>query len=260
MSRTFITEWWNVLASRHFLYYCPVYCVALLCALTAVLMKKNYKTMHFAKILLLVVTMYLGFRYVKLLSLLLIVIASLYYTEIIRIFNKNGLRFLNKLAFVCICVSILFLPLVKPAEAKLKFSKLPIKEVEFIKINNIKGNLLPSFGTGSYVSYKLYPHNLIYMDGRYEEVYNNEEFDNLMHYELVDEKWDNVLKFYKTDILMPEKNTNVYPFLKKNKDWVVIYEGETAAIFIRKNLAKKSYKIPTDDLNYYQVTAFEKFK
>ena len=36
---------------------------------------------------------------------------------------------------------------------------------------NIKGNIITPFALGSYTSYKLYPNNLIYIDGRYEEVY-----------------------------------------------------------------------------------------
>ena len=39
------------------------------------------------------------------------------------------------------------------------------------RINNMNGNILAPFDMGSYITYKLFPNNLIYMDGRYEEVY-----------------------------------------------------------------------------------------
>ena len=43
---------------------------------------------------------------------------------------------------------------------------------EFLRINNIKGNIIVPFEMGSYISYKLYPQNLIFMDGRYDGVYS----------------------------------------------------------------------------------------
>ena len=73
-------------------------------------------------------------------------------------------------------------------------SQQPYKMVEFIKINNMKGNILAPFDMGSYITYKLFPNNLIYMDGRYEEVYFKETKDLLDNFYNLTEDWDKILK------------------------------------------------------------------
>ena len=100
------------------------------------------------------------------------------------------------------------------------------------------------------------------MDGRYEEVYYDEEFNNLVHYEKVDfPNWDNVLKNYPTRILMPQINSHIYNFLKKNQDWIEIYKGLLCGIFVSKNdlLSNKKFITPPLDKNYYISREFENF-
>ena len=69
----------------------------------------------------------------------------------------------------------------------------PVKEVEFIKQNHLNGKILVNFGLGSYVSYKLYPQNLIFMDGRYEEVYYDYMVPMLKNFYLANQNWDEIL-------------------------------------------------------------------
>ena len=79
------------------------------------------------------------------------------------------------------------------------------------------------------------------MDGRYEEVYNDKEFFDLIKYEKAeDPDWDILTKIYDVDILMPEKDTLVYKKLQeKDSNWVKIYEGFCCAIFVRKGTEKE---------------------
>ena len=44
--------------------------------------------------------------------------------------------------------------------------------LQFIKENKLSGNILVDMSYGSMFAYKLYPQNKIFMDGRYEEVYD----------------------------------------------------------------------------------------
>ena len=97
------------------------------------------------------------------------------------------------------------------------------------------------------------------MDGRYEEVYYDEEFDNLIHYENADEYWDIVLKKYPTQILMPEKTMPIYNHLQKNENWQEIYSGDCCGVFLPKKNARQDYIIPTNNINYYKKREFENF-
>ena len=133
---------------------------------------------------------------------------------------------------------------------------------EFLKLNKIEGNLITAFGLGSYTSFKLYPQNLIYMDGRYEEVYYDREFDALIRYEKGEQGWDDVLNYYETDILLPEKSMPIYNFLKSQKDWIEIFSGPCSGVFVKKAGYKKpkgGYIIPPETTDYYEKHAFDNF-
>ena len=255
--RTYITEWWFALASRHSLYYFPSVAMGLFTFLISIFALKKFRQ-NFIKFAILLLTLYLGFMHVKLVSLMMIILAGFFYTDIMKLFDKKFIRYFEKITFVCLLICILMIPYKKPMMEKVDITKFPVLETEFIRINNIKGNILTTFGLGSYVSYKLYPQNLIYMDGRYEEVYNDEEFNNLMDYELVNDNWDVVLRKYPTEILMPSKQVPVYEHLLKQPDWVLVYEGDVCGVFLKSNRLK-SFIYPTKDIKYYQKTAFENF-
>lgn len=262
MNRKFITEWLGVFTQRHVMYYYPIFCVSIFVILLNFIKFLNKKKLNITKLLTLITTATLGIIHVKLLSLVLIVVASLYYNEIAGLFSRNSLRFLNKLTCVLIGLAVCYIPFTHPTVARTDSSKYPVSEVEFLKQNNIEGNLLTAFGLGSYASYKLYPHNLVYIDGRYEEVYYDREFDNLMPYETAEPgMWDIVLREYPTEILMPEKNVPIYKFLKENPDWEEVYTGTVCGVFLPKNRKKyhQEFTIPSQKIEYYQKREFENF-
>ena len=260
-NRMHITEWWNVFAKRHAIYYFPLYLVGVFSFVTYLLNIVRKKKFDLTKFSVLLVTLVLGILHVKLLSLTIITVAALFYNDIISLFDKKMFRALNKLALFFIACSILYLPFTEPALARTDMEKFPVQEVEFLKQNKIKGNILSLFGLGSYVSYKLYPQNLIYMDGRYEEVYYDNEFENLKNYEICDvHNWSKVLTDYPSEILMPVIESDIYKKLKKNLDWEEVYQGQLCAIFLKKNRLnyKGPFVYPPKDLAYYQANEFDK--
>jgi len=259
MNRKFITEWWSVFSQRHVMYYYPMFITGVFTLFLTLINTINKKKINITKLLILLTVVYQGTTHVKLLSLVLIVVASLYYEDIIALFNKNCLRALNKYACVLMVIAILYIPFTNPTQARTLTTKYPVKEVEFLKLNKIEGNILIPFALGSYTSYKLYPQNLIYMDGRYEEVYHNREFDALMNYELINPNWDDILRYYPTQILMPEKNSLISSHLEKQPQWEKVYAGDICNIFLPKKRKKyKTFEKPTEDLEYYKNTEFDK--
>ena len=255
-TRNMITEWWNVFAQRHIIYYYPLFFTGLFGTLLVLVNFLDKKKIDVIKFLVLLVTFILGTIHVKLLSLPLITLFALYYNEIVSIFDKKILKIIERVSCAAIVIAICCIPMKHPGEARTDINKYPVKEVEFIKINNINGNILTEFGLGSYVSYKLYPDNLIYMDGRYEEVYDDKEFNNLMNFEKVENDWAAVIKDYPTEILLLQKISPVYKIIEKSLGWVKIYESKNFIIFVPKNKAKKYYKNPSDDIEYYKKNEF----
>lgn len=255
-TRTFITEWWNVFSGRHVIYYFPSFIYTAIALLIPIASFIKTRKFDLIKLMALIVVTYLGCKHVKLLSISVITMASLYYNEIISLFEKCKVKILNKFATGLIILSLMYIPFMRINTPRVEITKLPVAEVEFLLTNKIKGNLLTAFGLGSYCTYKLYPQNLLYMDGRYEEVYYDREFEALMNYERVLPDWENVLTLYPTEILMPEINLPVFKELKNHPDWKLIYQGPVCGIFVKKKDARKNYIMPTTDINYYYETAF----
>ena len=254
--RTYIVEWWPFFALRHILYYLPPSIFAIICFISSFIKKRKF---DITKTIVLAVTLYMGLAHVKLLSLSVIAAASLCYNDIVLVCIKCK-KFLKKLE-VCLYPSIiilsLFIPMFSPLVPRADLDKFPFYEIEFLKINNIKGNIVTPFALGSYATYKLYPDNLIFMDGRYEEVYNDSEFMTLRNFELVESNWQDIMKNYPTEILMPRKASNVYPILKKHPEWVHIFDGRVCGIFVKKGKEKFSYYQPEYDIDYYRRTMFK---
>ena len=135
-------------------------------------------------------------------------------------------------------------------------SQYPIFCVEFLKKNNIKGNIFTMFHTGSYVSYKLYPNNHIFMDGRYEEVYDN-DLINQMGRVFLAEDYQKFFEKYHCDILILDKSYPISEVIKKDKNWKMIFQDNHYLLLVKNNKYHNNFILPNDNLNYYDKTKFE---
>ena len=257
MTRKFIVEWWNIFSPRHHKNFSPFVVYILTPYLYTIYCSIKQKKVDWTKLIVLSVTLVEGFMHIKLLSLALIATSVFCYNDFCRLFRfmKNIIIKLDKTAYIVIIFFAFTIPLFSPNLPRADFNKFPLKEVEFLKINNIHGNIVVPFAFGSYVSYKLYPKNLIYMDGRYEEVYNDKEFLTLKNYELGEKNWQDIIKKYDTNILMPLKTIEVYPIILNDPDWILIFEGELCGIFVRKNYTHTQLA-PTEKIIYYRKNMF----
>lgn len=258
MNRKYVLEWWPVFARMHIIHFLPVSAFILLGYISAIINFIKKKNIEITRILVITATLVEGFWHIKLLSFALIAVSALCYNDIFKIFInlKTLLVKIEKSLYAAIIVLGFTIPLYSPSVPRADFNIFPLKEIEFIKINNLKGNIAGSFGLSSFISYKLYPNNLIYMDGRFEEVYNNKEYMVLKDFNLAEKNWRDIVNNYPTDILMPEKYLDIYPILKKAPDWVLIFEGNLCGIFVRKENVKNEYIRPNYDINYYRENLF----
>ena len=257
--RTYVVEWWPFYAFRHIAYYTPsvIYSLLGFAAYAIAIVKK--RKIDYTKVFVLTVTLILGAMHVKLLSLAIISTAAFCYNDIVNLFKRIAyvLKKIEKNLYLAIVILSFLIPLSSPMLPRADFEKYPFYEIEFLKINNIKGNIVTPFGMGSYATYKLYPDNLVFMDGRYEEVYDDSIFDTLRDFELVNKNWEDIFTKYPTDILMPRKNSDVYGALLKHPAWTLIFDGKLCGIFVRKNMEKFSYFEPEYGINYYRETMFK---
>lgn len=135
----------------------------------------------------------------------------------------------------------------------------PAKAVEFIRINNLKGNLLTSFNWGSYALWKLYPQVLIFEDGRYEEVYMKDSTSALNKFFFEKENWQNILTQYHHDIILIDNNFEVLNKLKSLNNWKIVYQDRNSTVFIPASM-KNNWILPGKDSDYNKTKYLNKIE
>lgn len=278
MKRPNIMEWWGLFHGLHIKSFVIFKIFSLIMILTYILtLGKNlsYKNIDKTKFLILGVTLYQAIIHIKMIPFFVISCACFLYDDfytllddivkIIKVKFKTSSDFLGKkfkakkefaiytLIIICSAATIntnSFGPI-------LKNNKFAYKEIEFLKINNIKGNLFLNFGQGSYASYKLYPNIKIFMDGRYEEVYYDYMLPVMQEFYHSKVDGTKLMKNFPPDIMIIEKFYPVYKNLLTHKSWSLAYEGKHYGVFLKKKDLKKNYKLPSTDIKHYKNTLFD---
>ena len=260
MQRPMIIEWWPVFHKviwKNYLLF-DVWAVITVSISLFSVIKSKFKNIDFTKFILIFATLYMAIMHVKLIPLAVITSAVFLYEDFVSVFKNLKIgKFTEGFVYTAVIITFLTSFNKHMFQPVLTWAIYPIKETEFIKINNLKGNLFASFGQGSFLEYKLYPHNKLYMDGRYEEVFYDNALSLMKKFVLMEPDWDYILKKHKTDILMLEKMYPVYSNIEKYTDWVKVYDGPLCGVFVKKSDVKKNYIIPSDDLEYYRKHLFD---
>lgn len=269
MQRPDVSEWWGLFSKYHILRFIKfkIFATVLVLSETVYCIKQAvYQKFVFdkTKFLILAATLFLAIQHVKLIPFFTIAATCFLYDDFYSAINFITSKFNNKIAIAkdvliyTIILMFIFANLRTNAFGTfLTWNRYPLREVEFIKENNIKGNLLINFGQGSYASYKLYPQNKIFMDGRYEEVYYDGMVPMLKKFYLLNNGWDEVLTKFPPDVMVIEKVYPVYKKLKNLKEWKLVFEDKYFGVFVESKEAKNEYKIPPSNLNYYKKSLFD---
>lgn len=227
-------------------------------------LKKKEFILDVTKYLALVLTMYLALKHVKMIPFAVISMSVFLYDDFYTLFNFITLNAIKKVellkdSLVYIVVLFYLFNIIKSFDFKpfMTFVKFPIQAIEFIKINNLKGNLLTNFEFGSYASYKLYPHNKIYMDGRYEEVYGD-DIKNLMDvFTSGNDKNNVLLNNFPTDMILLSRRYAICSLLEKDPKWKQAFADPNVALFVRAKDYRNDYKMPSSNIDYYKKTMFD---
>lgn len=261
LDRVDIVEWWGIFSPYHLYSYLAfkTFMVVIL-VLELIKVIKNgfsYKDLDKTKFLVILATTILAIQHLKLIRFFVIVAIAFAYVdfyEMIKSFKLTKWKNLIVYSFIFMfCLSLLKLADFRP---KVNFV-FPVLETEFVRANNLHGKILVNLGLGSYVAYKLYPDNLIYMDGRYEEVYYDEMIPLLKKFHLVLDGWDEVLKKYSPDVMILENEYPIIDKLNDMKNWHLAYKGKNFTVFVNDKLKKESYALPTMNYTYYENSIFD---
>ena len=259
MSREWISEWASPFATTFYAFKFKIYFIfmILIALLKGVENKFDLKNVDMTKLLLLVSTGYLAVMHTKLLPFFVILSAIFMFDDVLSILNK--IRSLSLLAYdknkyvyaVILFISLSALNSANTSNNTISVNQkyLPYNAVEFLATNSVKGNILVDMTYGSYVGYKLYPNNKIFMDGRYEEVY----FPDLLlemkdFFRMNGNNFDKILTKYPTDIVLLQKNhtENLSKYLVQ-KNWREIFSDENFVVLIRPDYPKIATKTATFD-------------
>lgn len=252
MSREWISEWASPFANSFFyafkfkIYFVFMLLIGLIKSFEN---KFNLKIADKTKLTLLVLTAYLAVSHTKLLPFFVISSAIFMFDDVLSVLNKilplkKLLNPENKYTYAIIllmslCVFQLnsFAPTANKNTISVTDNYLPYNAVEFLKENNIKGNLLLDMTYGSYAAYKLYPNNKIFMDGRYEEVYSPDLLLELKDFfRMNGADFDGILTKYPTDIVLLQKeHTERLSEFLREKSWKEIYSDNNFYVFVRPN-------------------------
>ena len=271
LNREHISEWQSMFFSKIYKHSLLKFELYFYCAITLFIysvfknikldgIKNFYNKIDKTKYLIILFTILISLKSMRFHVFFIYTLISYCYCDFYNIFNKKLPAKIDKLKEIILLVLILISTTSHIMEYKfintVKPSQYPIYCVEFIKINNLKGNIFTNFHTGSYVSYKLYPDNKIFMDGRYEEVYDTNLINEMSDVFLA-KNYKKFFEKYHTDIIIADKYYPLYKNLKNDLDWFLAYEDKYFALFLKKDQQKKFFKYPLKSLQEYNK---EKFK
>ena len=270
LNRFYITEWQSMFFTKIYkhallkyeVYFYPVILMFIYS------ISKNIKSLGFknfyiktdkTKYLILLFCLLISLKSIRFHVFFIYSVIAFCYCDFYNVFNKKLPLKIDKLKEIILLILISISTISHLINYKfintIRPSQYPIYCCEFIKINNIKGNIFTNFHTGSYVSYKLYPNNKIYMDGRYEEVYDTNLINEMAEVFLA-KNYKNFFKKHHTDILIIDKFYPIYEKLKIDKDWFLAYEDNYFALFLPVKQKNKKYKLPEQNENYYNKNKF----
>lgn len=246
MSRSPITEWQIVSAEFKFLSYFFM----VLLTVIAFVFSRQKKSFYITGILLIAfIFSFLHYRH----TVLFCILAAVYIPGHIDSILGQRLIILEQgvsrqfLAVVFIVVSVFYISMyfpglaarnfpLNPAEILVDEDEYPVNAVKFMKDNKIGGNIFCWFNWGELCISGLSPAAKVFIDGRYETVYNDDLIEN--YFKLVGAQIDyrTYLKhFPETDVMFLESACALSSKIFKDKEWVPVYLTDEAVIFLKKN-------------------------
>jgi hypothetical protein len=112
-------------------------------------------------------------------------------------------------------------------------SFFPIKATEWLKVNPQKGNLFNTFDWGGYLSFELFPKQLVFIDSQ-GDVYGEAFIRDYEQIATLGNGWQDIfIKFNITWVLIPKGWDLTNALI--NQGWKDVYRDDTAIILVQGN-------------------------
>lgn len=129
-----------------------------------------------------------------------------------------------------------------------RFSQIyfPVKALQYVENNPIKGNMLNEDNWGGYIIYA-HPSLKVFMDGRLD-MYQQAFLDEYQKLNKGKPEWQDILEKYNVSWILFSNNTYFHNLVKASPNWEVYYQDELSTIFVKKQPKTNLKSIATTDL------------
>lgn len=259
MPRPDVVEWWPIFTKYNahlFLIFKFMALIYLIVEFLKVKKDFSYSNLDKTKFIVMTVTLIFAVMRVKMMPFFALTGTAFCYKDVMDSMKKfNFPKWCMPTLIVFLSFYSILALAIKDYRPMVNYASYPVMEIEFIKLNHLEGKLLTNFGIGSFAAYKLYPQNKIYMDGRYEEVYDDYLLKDLGNFYAVKQDAFALMRKNKPDVIIMEKSyPKIYSILKQSPEWHLAFDGINFGVFIDSKNAKSEYIPPSGDLKYYKRT------
>ena len=248
MPRPEITEWYSVFTALKFnIHIFPVTLFLVFSLITLLLIFVRGKK-DWTEIFVIAVLIYLGSTHIRhniLFGLIFGAYVPLYLSECVSenkyiIFKRLAGFFIFTLSLVPVMTYFYLYPVkqisfIPTFKLFVSADLYPVKALDWLKKNHIKGNILPHFEWGEYLMWSCYPDCRVAMDGRYENVYQDNVHKEYFDFLYGRDQWRVFLKKYPHDIALLRNGTRIQSLMNLEQNWRAVYMDQTSIIFVRNN-------------------------
>jgi hypothetical protein len=110
--------------------------------------------------------------------------------------------------------------------------------VEYLQEAGFEGNLMTPFTAGAYVSWKLYPHVLVSMDGRYEVAYPPGALRETLDAYAARDGWRETLARHPTQLVLAPAGGPLATALVDEPGWRRVYVDDAFEVHARDAVAE----------------------
>lgn len=150
---------------------------------------------------------------------------------------EQGLRGILWPAVVVIACSLMLASGIKLDAAQTGYhfnsKEFPVQAVDWLEQHPLPGHMFNSFRWGGYLIYRLWPHELVFMDGQ-TEFYGKKL--TRQHDQILDAQdgWETVVEQYDIKWMIVPVESRIALLLRNSTTWKTVYKDGTAAILVKQ--------------------------
>jgi hypothetical protein len=200
------------------------------------------KTISPTKILLTMIFGYAALRSMRHVPLFAIVCIPILAEQISNLVNidsvaKKSSLLRNWIALILLASFVLLVGLrfvqIVQRQPQSEINSFPKGAVDWIQENQPPGTLFNSYAWGGYIIWRLFPHYLVYIDGR-ADLYGDDFMYSYAQIYRGQAGWQQVLASQSVNLVLVEPQSELANFLRQSSDWEIEFEDQISVLFDRK--------------------------